>query len=111
LDSWTPENTDTNIPRATAQDPAGNKRSSTFYVEDGSYVRLKSLQVGYEPPIALVGGEYRVYIRAENLLTLTSYSGYDPEVGRADFGLFGQGVDQNAHPRPRTFTVGVTVTL
>jgi TonB-linked SusC/RagA family outer membrane protein len=111
MDSWTPENTDTDIPRATAQDPAGNKRSSTFYVEDGSYVRLKSLQVGYEPPIALAGGAYRVYVRAENLLTLTSYSGYDPEVGRADFGLFGQGVDQNAHPRPRTFTVGVTVTL
>jgi hypothetical protein len=111
LDSWTPKNTDTNIPRATLQDPAGNKRSSSFYVEDGSYVRLKSLQFGYEPPISVAGGEYRVYVRAENLLTLTGYSGYDPEVGRSSGGLFSQGLDQNAHPRPRTFTLGINATF
>jgi TonB-linked SusC/RagA family outer membrane protein len=111
LDSWTPKNTDTNIPRATLQDPAGNKRSSSFYVEDGSYVRLKSLQFGYEPPISVAGGEYRVYVRAENLLTLASYSGYDPEVGRSSGGLFSQGLDQNAHPRPRTFTLGINATF
>ena len=111
LDSWTPDNTDTNIPRATAQDPASNKRSSSFYVEDGSYVRLKSLQVGYAPPLSVAGGEYRIYVRAENLMTLTGYSGYDPEVGRSGGGLFGQGVDYNTHPRPRTFTVGVNATF
>ena len=111
LDAWTPEHTDTDIPRATLRDPAGNKRPSTFYVEDGSYIRLKSLQIGYAPPVSVAGGTYRVYVRADNFLTITGYSGLDPEVGRSGGGLFAQGVDFNAHPRPRTFTVGINATF
>ncbi|MEF8795059.1 MAG: TonB-dependent receptor [Salinivenus sp.] len=116
LDSWTPENRDTNIPRATLQDPAGNKRSSTFFVEDGSYVRLKSLQVEYDVPTGVsralgtvFGAEpdISLYVRAENVITLTGYSGYDPEIGRHSGGLFDQGVDINAHPRPETYSVGL----
>jgi len=122
LDSWTPENRDTDIPRATLQDPAGNKRASTFFVEDGSYLRLKSLQVGYDLPTGVssalgqvfgVEPSIRFYVRAENLVTLTSYSGYDPEIGRnsgfRQTGLFGQGVDTNAHPRPETYSIGLNM--
>jgi TonB-linked SusC/RagA family outer membrane protein len=124
MDAWTPSNTDTDIPRATLQDPAGNKRASTFFVEDGSYLRLKSLQVTYDLPAALAqtvgrafGAEPSIsfYVRAENLLTLTGYSGYDPEIGRnsgfRNTGLFGQGVDVNAHPRPETYSVGLNMTF
>lgn len=123
LDSWTPNNTDTDIPRATFTDPAGNKRASSFFVEDGSYLRIKSLQIGYTLPrnalekigsVANLSG-IKVYARAQNLLTITSYSGYDPEVGRnsgfRNTGLFGQGVDTNAHPHPQTYTVGIDISF
>ncbi|MEX0680122.1 MAG: TonB-dependent receptor [Balneolales bacterium] len=121
LDSWTPENKDTNIPRATFTDPNNNKRESTFFIEDGSYLRLKSLQIGYQVPVDILSGfaggvnSVRLFVNATNLITITNYSGYDPEVGRnsgfRNTGLFGEGVDTNAHPNSRTYTLGIDVSF
>lgn len=123
LDSWTPENRETNIPRATFSDPGNNKRSSSFFVEDGSYLRVKNLQIGYTLPNSLIQSvsgvadlsSVRVYFSGQNLITLTGYSGYDPEIGRnsgfRNTGLFGQGVDTNAHPQPKTFILGIDISF
>ncbi|MDF9798610.1 TonB-linked SusC/RagA family outer membrane protein [Catalinimonas alkaloidigena] len=119
LDAWTPENTNTNIPRATVIDPANNKRSSSFYVEDGSYLRLKSIQLSYDLPSLLTDkigiGNARVSISGQNLLTLTQYSGYDPEIGRNSgtkaTGLFGAGVDVEAYPQARSVFLGLDISF
>ncbi|HTN37060.1 MAG TPA: TonB-dependent receptor [Arachidicoccus sp.] len=79
-----PKNTDTNIPRAILGDPNHNLSASDRFVEDGSYLRLKSLTIGYTLPDALVSkwkvSKLRIYIGGKNLLTFTKYTGYDPEV-------------------------------
>lgn len=89
LDAWTPENTDTNIPRVVGN--RGREISSRF-VEDGSYVRLKNLALGYNFPSDLVEkigvDNIRVAVSGQNLLTFTDYSGLDPEVSY--FGSGGQ---------------------
>jgi len=119
LDAWTPDNRDTNIPRPTIIDPANNSRASTFYVEDGSYLRVKSLQIGYTIPASLTNmlsmSNAKIYLRGQNLLTLTKYSGYDPEIGRNSgtkaTGLFGAGIDVEAQPHARIFSVGVDLSF
>lgn len=123
MNSWTPDNTDTDIPRATFSDPANNKRASSFFVENGSYLRVKSLQIGYRLPSNVIQkvssianlSSVKIYARAQNLLTITNYSGYDPEVGRnsgfRNTGLFGQGVDTNAQPQPETYTLGIDISF
>ena len=90
LDAWTPQNTNTDIPRLTVRDQANNRRSSSFYVEDGSYLRLKNLQIGYSLPTRLINdlsiARARIYISGQNVFTITDYTGYDPEIGeRRDF--------------------------
>ncbi|MFD2787707.1 SusC/RagA family TonB-linked outer membrane protein [Hymenobacter rubripertinctus] len=104
---WTPSNTDTNIPRA-----GSTVRRSTGiisdYVENGSFVRLKTVTLGYTVP--KFSGPIKsasVYVTAQNLVTWTKYSGYDPEVnsfGRDNLSL---NTDYNAFPSTRTFIVGV----
>lgn len=121
LNAWTPDNRDTNIPRASFQDPNNNKRESDFFVEDASFVRLKNFQLGYIIPSSITNtfganfDQIRVYFSGSNLITITDYSGYDPEIGRnsgfRNTGIFGQGVDTNAQPTPRTFTFGVDVSF
>ncbi|QRR00690.1 SusC/RagA family TonB-linked outer membrane protein [Dyadobacter sandarakinus] len=120
LNAWTPENTNTDIPRATQLDPANNKRSSSFYIEDGSYVRLKNLTIGYTLPQSLLNkakiSNARFYVSGQNLLTFTKYKGYDPEVGRNSNGgsnpnnigsLLNNGVDQTAYPNARIMSIGL----
>lgn len=113
LNRWTPENTDTDVPRGVVGDPAGNTRPSERWVEDGDYLRLKLVTLGYTIPSRLTGGiqNLRLYVQSRNLLTFTGYDGYDPEVGvwsdnpgdfTSDFG-----VDFGQMPQPRTFTFGV----
>ncbi len=79
-----PKNTDTDIPRAVLGDPNKNLRASDRFVEDGSYLRLKTLTIGYSLPKELLEKSkierLRVYIGAKNLITITKYNGYDPEV-------------------------------
>jgi len=108
LDAWTPTNTDTNIPRLSTADANQNfSRASDWYLEDGSYLRLKNLTIGYTLPAALTGrvrsgASLRFYLTAENLVTFTKYTGLDPEVG-------GLGLDVGTYPLPRTLTVGLNL--
>ena len=116
LNSWTPQNTNTNLSRASFIDPANNKRSSSYYVEDGSYLRLKTLSIGYNLPASLINklkiSSARFYVSGQNLITITKYKGYDPEVGRSDLtGLFSVGVDVSAYPQAKLFSAGIDLSF
>ena len=119
---WTGEGTSDRVPRLVWTDPNNNfGRSSSYFVEDGSYVRLKNVQLGYNLPGSLLERvgitQARVYVSGENLITLTRYSGYDPEIGSVpgtggqgtdeSFRSFNNGVDIGNYPIARSFTVGV----
>ena len=106
LERWTGPGSTNSMPRMTPTDTAnGNWTSSDLYVQNGAYLRLRSLQVGYTIPEwitkkALVS-RLRVYFMAENLLTITKYRGFDPEVDN--------GVDVGLYPQARTLSVGVNL--
>ena len=116
LNAWTPKNTDTTIPRAVSGDPNQNttRGASDRFVEKGSYMRVKNLSLGYSIPKALLNSwtngtlsRLRVYVSAQNLLTVTNYSGYDPEIGARDNNALEYGIDNGQYPQPRTFMAGV----
>jgi hypothetical protein len=122
LDRWTPENTDTNIPRAVFGDPNGNDRFSNRFVEDGSYLRLRNVTLGYTLPAALTSrikmSGIRVYVSGQNLFTLSNYSGYDPEVaggsGVVGYTFYGasnltRGYDWGIFPSSRTLLGGLQI--
>jgi TonB-dependent starch-binding outer membrane protein SusC len=129
LRSWTPQNTNTDVPRATAQDPAFNGGPSSYFVENGSYLRLRTLEFGYNFPGSKLGkfaSNLRVFISAQNLFTLTKYSGYNPDVastngGRANrtdgfYGyrpkvnpLLGRGLDARSYPNASAFMGGIQI--
>ena len=107
LSRWTGEGTSNTYPRLTSNDTNGNfGKMSDFYLENGDYLRLKVVQLGYSLPANLVSkisaNKLRVYVSAENLLTLTKYTGYDPEIGGGVFGI-----DKGVYPQARTFMLGV----
>ncbi len=115
--AWTPENP-SNIPRATIGDPGVNRRESDFYVEDGSYLRLKNVTLGYTFPPSLMEkiavSKLRAYINVENAFIIDNYSGYYPEIGRnvsRGNNLFNRGVDENVYPVPRTITFGIQLSF
>lgn len=107
INRWYGEGTSNTLPRITVNDLNRNYRSSDLYVEDGSYLRIKNLQVGYtfqKSTFPKLGIEkLRVYLSASNLLTLTKYSGYDPEI-------IG-GIDRGIYPQPRTLMFGLKLDL
>jgi TonB-linked SusC/RagA family outer membrane protein len=123
LDRWTPENTDTNVPRAISGDPNRNGRASDRFVEDGSYFRIKNLTVGFNVPNTTLASltnnslnRLRIYVTTQNLLTLTKYdSGYDPEIGNRNNENTGaplstslqQGIDYGQFPQSRSVVVGL----
>ena len=123
MDAWTPSNTNTDIPRAVTGDPNGNARASDRFLEDGSYLRIKNLSIGYTLPTSLFGGvvkKFRIYISSQNLLTLTKYTGYDPEVGNRNSDNINDnvgdptryltnGVDYGQFPQARTFLGGIQI--
>ncbi|MBT3208071.1 MAG: TonB-dependent receptor [Bacteroidetes bacterium] len=113
LDSWTGEGTSDEIPRYTWSDVNNNYRVSDLYIEDGTYVRLKNLQIGYNLPNSILNKikatNWRFYISGENLITITGYSGADPEIGaRSSFDI---GIDRGIYPQARTFRLGTTLTF
>jgi TonB-linked SusC/RagA family outer membrane protein len=115
LESWTSEN-NSDIYRMTFMD--NNKNIGTFsdiWVEDASYLRLKNLQVGYSLPsnwLQLLGmRSLRIYLSANNLFTLTQYSGWDPEIGQLFDNPFNRGIDMGTYPHARVFMAGVVLTL
>jgi TonB-linked SusC/RagA family outer membrane protein len=114
LDYWSESNPGGSIPRLTWDDPNRNSRISDRYIHDGSYLRLKNIQVGYNFKLVSPVQGMRVYLSVQNLFTLTNYNGFDPEVGiaakgyRSDLNL---GVDQGRYPQPRVFIAGFTMTF
>ena len=92
-----------------------NREMSSWFVEDGSYVRLKNLQIGYTLPKAWTDkihfNNLRVYVAAQNLFTITGYSGLDPEIGELNNNPLYKGVDMGYYPQARTFMFGVSMKL
>jgi hypothetical protein len=122
LDRWTPDNTETDVPRVILSDPNGNGRASDRWLEDGSFLRLTSIQLGYTLPTNIMSkyiSSLRFYVTGQNLLTLTKFEGMDPDFRSS--GLFSSGVvmpDEpnrafNAFsgglPNPRGVLVGLQV--
>lgn len=116
LNYWTPQNTNTNIPRLAKVDSNDNMRISDRYIEDGSYLRLRNVQIGYTLPASLTQKLYmskvRIYLTGQNLLTFTKYSGADPEIGQIDEdNTLSRGVDIGTYPQARTITGGISITF
>lgn len=113
LRRWTPDNRDTDIPRAIGGGKVDNVRNSTRFVEDGSYLRLKAITLSYNiNPNALKRlkvQKFSVYVTGQNLLTFTNYSGFDPEVNAFGRSATELGIDYGTYPQARTVTVGVNV--
>ena len=111
VDAWSPSNTGSNIPRNVSTDPNSNIRPSDYFLEDGSYLRLRNLQIGYTIPNDLANkislSRARVYVSAFNLLTITDYTGFDP--GISNSGLFTRGVDRGFYPLTKSFVFGVNL--
>lgn len=114
LNYWTPENTNTNIPRLNGNDKNDNKRISDLFIEDGSYFRLKNLQIGYTLPTNFTKKIYiqkaRIFFTGQNLLTLTKYSGSDPEIGQINSTSYlTRGVDIGTYPQAKVLSAGINV--
>nr|MDH4462392.1 hypothetical protein [Flectobacillus sp.] len=103
---WTGEGStnDANMPRFTFVDANSNIRVSDRYVEDGSFVKIKNIQVGYTLPKSKVFSKVRVYAQIRNAFTFTKYTGYDPEISG---GVLDTGVDRGAYPQARTWSLGL----
>lgn len=106
LNRWNGAGSSNTMPRAIFGDPNNNTRQSTRYIEDGSYIRLKNVNISYNVPLDTfknkVFSSVKLYISGQNLFTITDYSGFDPEVGA-------NGIDNNIYPVTRTFTLGATL--
>jgi len=113
LDRWTGEGTSDEIPRFTFLDVNNNYRVSDLYIEDGSFLRVKNLQIGYTLPANLLNRikstKWRFYISAENLFTFTKYTGTDPEIGALS--SFDIGIDRGVYPQARTFRLGTSISF
>jgi TonB-linked SusC/RagA family outer membrane protein len=111
LNRWTGPGTSNDFPRLTTTDPNHNfSNPSAFYLEDGDYFRVKVLQLGYSLPRSLTDKihfqKLRVYVSANNLVTFTNYTGFDPEIGGSSYGI-----DRGFYPQARSFTAGINLTF
>jgi len=108
LDRWTTTNTDTDVPSASIN---RIQRLSSRWIEDGSYIRLKNIAIGYNIPADLISKlnirSLRIYVSGQNLWTSTDYKGYDPESGRGS--TLSRGVDFGSYPNTKNFTVGINL--
>lgn len=110
LNRWTPENTNTNIPRARVTvDPL--LIQSDWLIEDGSYMRVKTISLGYTFKNLLSISSLRVYVTGQNLFTFTDYSGFDPEVNAQGNSNLQLGVDYNSYPAAKSMLFGVNATF
>ena len=111
LDRWTGAGTSNSEPRVSFIDSNNNRRASDRYIEDGSYLRIKNIQLGYTFPESFANqigfDEIRAYTQVKNLLTLTEYSGYDPEISNG--GVLNTGIDIGTYPQPRTWSMGLNI--
>jgi hypothetical protein len=121
LDRWSESNPNGKYPRVTMNDANNNTRPSSFYVENASFVRLRNIQIGYSIPSAILKqmkmSACRIYVSADNLLTITKYTGFDPEVGSTynpytgSYNIMDTGIDRGFYPQMKTFSGGINVTF
>lgn len=114
LNFWTPQNTNTNVPRPIIGDPNGNSRFSNRFVESGSYLKLQNAQIAYNFSKSLLNrlkifSKARLYVSGQNLLTMSKYKGYDPDF--ISDGLFSRGFDYGSFPNARTVMLGLQIGL
>ena len=110
LNAWRPDNTGSDIPALSLTDDNNESRFSTYYIENGSYMKMKYLKLSYKLPSKIIrkigASNLDVYGQVENVFTITKYTGLDPEILPGGYGSL---VDNGAYPRPRTFTVGLNL--
>ncbi len=119
LNAWTPSNTNTSVPALTASYPLEEASANTYFVEDGSYLRLKNMQIGYTLPSDITNkiglSSLRLYLQGTNIFTITDYEGFDPEVIPIDADGVGQnlnlGIDRRVYPQPKIYTLGINLKL
>lgn len=110
-------NTNTDIPRLDPRSVNGNlTKVSDFFIEDGSFIRMKNLQLGYTFPESIINKinikHLRMYVSAQNLFTITNYKyGFDPEIGSGENGTLDFGIDRVSYPVPRVFTIGFNLSF
>ena len=108
LDSWTPTNTNATLPALSNSITNNEGDPNSYYVEDGSYFRLKNLQVGYTLPEDVTHkikmSSLRFYVQATNLFIITDYSGFDPEI--VSYDNLSLGIDSRIYPNSQMFTLG-----
>ncbi len=117
IDNVRVKNSGTKIPHTSINDPNDNDRISDRYVEDGSFLRIKNITLGYTFPKALLNKakieNLRVYVNIQNLYTFTKYTGYDPEVGASTQDSTGltYGLDNGRYPSPAMYSFGLNITF
>lgn len=115
IDNVQVANTNTKVPRAIQNDPNDNNRLSDRYIEDGSYLRLKNIILGYTFDSKLVRkfhlNNLRVYANVQNLFTLTKYTGFDPEIGVSTANVNVFGLDNGRYPSPQIYTFGINLSF
>lgn len=117
IDNVRVKNPGTKIPHTSINDPNDNDRISDRYVEDGSFLRIKNITLGYTFPKALLNKakieNLRVYVNIQNLYTFTKYTGYDPEVGAStqDSSGLTYGLDNGRYPSPAMYSFGLNITF
>jgi TonB-dependent starch-binding outer membrane protein SusC len=110
-DSWTAQNPTASRPAVDAKRDFASYRRSSFFIEDGSFIRLQNISLGYTLPVPKFIRSARIYVSAQNLFVITDYEGFDPEVNNQGQNNLNRGDDYDAYPRSRSFTVGVNVGL
>ncbi|MEO5600116.1 MAG: TonB-dependent receptor [Cyclobacteriaceae bacterium] len=110
-DSWTPQNPMASRPAVDAKRDFASYRRSSFFIEDGSFIRLQNVSIGYNLPTPKFIRSARIYVSAQNLFLITDYKGFDPEVNNQGQNNLNRGDDYDAYPRARSFTFGVTLGL
>ncbi len=108
--SWTPSNTNATRPVIDGnRDFANSYRDSDYFIEDGSFIRLQNVALGYTLQKIAMFPKTRIYLSGQNLLTFTKYSGFDPEVNNRGQDNLNRGDDYDAYPRASTITLGVNL--
>lgn len=113
VNRWTPTNPSTTVPRVNYIDPNFNDRPSNRFVEDGSYLRLRSIQLGYTLQNNIIEraklSTVRIYVSATNLFTITKYTGYNPDIGSQNNQNMNNGIDDTIYPQNRSVLAGITI--
>jgi outer membrane receptor protein involved in Fe transport len=110
MNAWTSENPTATIPMVSLADNNNEMRMSTYFVEDGSYCKLKYIKLGYDFPKvvtkAIHAQNLNIFFQVENVFTATKYTGLDPEL---PLGAYGARVDNGPYPRARNFSMGINM--